>query len=77
LQDTAGKAQCWRREGVENWMASANNSSITVDFVCKDCRDGRHGCPAIWEGYGLQIRCTCCSPPTESCVKRSEKDSNN
>lgn len=52
-------------------MASTSNASIIVDFVCKDCRDGRHGCAAIWEGHGLQIRCTCSCTKTESSGKLS------
>ena|SRR5215216_6813403 len=36
------------------------NNAIQVEFLCKGCREDKHGCAKIWKGLGLEIRC-CCS----------------
>ncbi len=46
---------------------SANSNSIQVDFVCKDCRNGMHGCAGVWTGLGLKVCCSC------DCTKRAAK----
>jgi len=46
-------------------MAPTRNGSVSVEFACRDCRDGRHGCAGIWEGLGIKIRCTCYCRPIE------------
>jgi hypothetical protein len=37
-----------------------DNSPAKVEFLCADCKDGKHGCAKLWRGLGLEIRC-CCS----------------
>jgi hypothetical protein len=32
---------------------------IKVEFVCDDCKHGKHGCVGLWKGLGLEIRCSC------------------
>jgi hypothetical protein len=49
------------------YMPPAKNGSIEIDFVCKNCSNGRHGCAGVWTGLGLKISCSC------SCVKRVAK----
>ncbi len=42
-------------------MASTEEDhTVQVQFVCKYCRDGRHGCARAWNGLGLEILCCCC-----------------
>ena|SRR5215203_2659069 len=37
--------------------------AIQVEFLCKGCREGKHGCAELWKGLGLEIRCCCgCIP---------------
>ena len=33
--------------------------SAVVEFVCRDCKEGKHDCQGRWEGQGLEIRCSC------------------
>jgi hypothetical protein len=41
-------------------MASIEeHDTVQVQFVCRDCRDGRHGCARAWKGIGLKISCCC------------------
>jgi hypothetical protein len=35
------------------------NGPINVEFVCEDCKQGKHGCVGLWKGLGLEIRCSC------------------
>lgn len=35
------------------------NGPIKVEFVCDDCKHGKHGCVGLWKGLGLEIRCSC------------------
>jgi hypothetical protein len=46
---------------------SAKSNWIQIDFVCKDCRNGIHGCAGVWTGLGLKVCCSC------DCRKRAAK----
>lgn len=35
------------------------NNAIQVEFLCKGCRESKHGCAKLWRGLGLEIRCIC------------------
>jgi hypothetical protein len=41
-------------------QATDDNNPAKVEFLCGDCKDGKHGCAKLWRGLGLEIRC-CCS----------------
>lgn len=30
-----------------------------IEFLCGDCKDGKHGCAKLWKGLRLEIRCSC------------------
>lgn len=32
---------------------------VKVEFLCADCKDGKHGCAKLWRGLGLEICCYC------------------
>lgn len=38
---------------------ASHNNIVIVEFVCRNCKEGKHGCPRFWIGLGLEIRCTC------------------
>jgi hypothetical protein len=41
-------------------QANEDHTLIKVEFLCADCKNGKHGCAKLWKGLGLEIRC-CCS----------------
>jgi hypothetical protein len=51
----------------KHMQPSAKSNSIQVDFVCKECRNGMHGCAGVWTGLGLKVSCSC------DCTKRAAK----
>jgi len=36
-----------------------NNTLVKVEFLCADCKIGKHGCAKLWRGLGLEIGCYC------------------
>jgi hypothetical protein len=38
---------------------TTSNGLVKVDFICLNCKEGKHGCARHWTGLGLEIRCTC------------------
>ena len=36
-----------------------NNTLVKVEFLCADCKNGKHGCAKLWRGVGLEIGCYC------------------
>jgi hypothetical protein len=54
---------------------ATSNSIVEVEFVCRNCREGKHGCPGYWTGLGLGIRCTCaCAVRVGSAGKENIQD---
>jgi hypothetical protein len=44
-----------------------SNAIAKVEFVCRNCKEGGHGCPGYWTGLGLEIWCTC------TCVAKADR----
>jgi hypothetical protein len=36
-----------------------NNTLVKVEFLCADCKNGKHGCAKLWRCVGLEIGCYC------------------
>jgi hypothetical protein len=47
----------------------SHSEPIGVEIVCRDCKDGRHGCAGAWTGMGIEIHCVC------DCVKKAAPQS--
>jgi hypothetical protein len=49
------------------------NNAIQVEFLCKGCREGKHGCAKLWRGLGLEIQCYCSCTVLRSITLAEEK----